>query len=59
MTWTWRKSSHSAGGGECVEIGTSPDTSIIAIRDSKQGDASPVLRFTPAHLATFMRAAKS
>lgn len=37
----WRKSSYSANGGSCVEVGW-PDTSV-AVRDSKS--TSPTLAF--------------
>ncbi|WP_119727876.1 DUF397 domain-containing protein [Thermomonospora amylolytica] len=32
----WRKSSHSNGGGECVEVAAA--RSVVAIRDSKSPD---------------------
>lgn len=42
----WRTSSHSSGnGGECVEV-ASPK-GAVAVRDTKQNDAGPVLRFAP------------
>lgn len=41
----WRKSSYSgANGGGCVEAGNRRDG--VMIRDSKLGDASPVLAFS-------------
>ena len=41
----WRKSSYSgANGGQCIEVGTAPDT--ILVRDSKDA-GSGVLTFTP------------
>jgi hypothetical protein len=43
----WRKSSYSSdNGGECVEV-ASP-AGAVAVRDTNQSDAGPVLRFTPA-----------
>jgi hypothetical protein len=43
----WRKSSYSSGnGGECVEV-ASPG-GALAVRDTKQNGAGPVLRFTAA-----------
>ena len=43
----WRKSSYSGnGGGNCVEVGTAAQA--IAIRDTKQDGAGPVLRFSLA-----------
>src|SRR5580700_8127065 len=42
----WRKSSYSGnGGGECVEIGASPDAVLVRDTTDRTG---PVLRFTPA-----------
>lgn len=43
----WRKSSYSGnGGGNCVEVGAAPQS--IAVRDTKQDGAGPVLRFPPS-----------
>lgn len=39
----WAKSSHSFSNGNCVEVRGS-----IAVRDSKLGEQSPVLKFSPA-----------
>ncbi len=33
-TWTWRKSSRSAGNGACVEVAR-PAASVVGVRDSK------------------------
>jgi hypothetical protein len=42
----WRKSSYSgSGGSDCVTVGQA--ATAIVVRDSKQGDRSPVLAFTP------------
>jgi hypothetical protein len=38
---TWRKSSYSGGGENCVEVGQAGSTR--AIRDTKLGAASPVI----------------
>jgi hypothetical protein len=44
---TWRTSSYSSGnGGECVEVASPEGT--VAVRDTKQEGAGPVLRFAPA-----------
>ncbi len=48
----WIKSSRSATQNECVELARTGN--IVGIRDSKKGDASPILTFTPANLATFI-----
>ncbi|MFI2429265.1 DUF397 domain-containing protein [Streptomyces sp. NPDC018955] len=40
---TWIKSSYSgSGGGDCVEVATSP--SVVYVRDSKAVGGGPVLR---------------
>ena len=41
----WKKSSRSAGQGECVEVATNL-TGIVAVRDSKDKEG-PALVFTP------------
>jgi hypothetical protein len=47
MDMNGRTSSHSSGnGGECVEV-ASP-AGAVAVRDTKQNETGPVLRFTPA-----------
>lgn len=55
----WRKSSRSGGnGGNCVEVAKNlPGAALI--RDSKLGDASPVLVLSSAQLATFVATIKS
>jgi hypothetical protein len=52
---TWRKSSYS-DNGECVELADMGDN--IGLRDSKDS-GGPVLHFTRAELAAFLRGAKS
>jgi hypothetical protein len=43
----WQKSTYSSNGGaSCIEVGQA--ARIIAVRDTKQDGAGPVLRFTPA-----------
>ncbi|MFD4533840.1 DUF397 domain-containing protein [Kitasatospora sp. NPDC058397] len=47
MATTWRKSSYSGGGGECIEIADG-FSGVQPVRDSKDPDG-PVLCFpTPA-----------
>lgn len=43
----WRKSTHSNGQAECVEVAAVPGDGM-ALRDSKLGGRSPVLRFSHA-----------
>lgn len=38
----WRKSRHSGGEANCVEVASSPDA--VGVRDSKRGPYGPVLR---------------
>ncbi|MFF2196808.1 DUF397 domain-containing protein [Streptomyces sp. NPDC058157] len=60
MTTTprWRKSSYSNNGGNCVEVALNlPRT--VPVRDSKAGDAGPVLTFGEAAFATFLGALRT
>lgn len=52
----WRKSSRSQGGGQCVEARlaeTGPQ-----VRDSKLGDASPILSLSRNDFAGLLRAVR-
>jgi hypothetical protein len=49
----WAKSSHSDANDNCVEVAPLPDGGML-VRDSKLGDASPVLRFTAAEWRAFV-----
>lgn len=53
----WRKSSRSNGGGNCVEVALHGRGSS-AVRDSKLGQASPVLPFTADSWASFLQDVK-
>lgn len=49
----WRKSSHSGGnGGDCVEVASLGHRA--GVRDSKLGDASPVLRVPAGSLVALL-----
>ncbi|GAA0434043.1 hypothetical protein Acor_08370 [Acrocarpospora corrugata] len=58
----WRKSSHSSGGDNCVEVATAGNPGgsdpVIGVRDSKQHGRGPVLEFTPAEWRAFVNAVK-
>ncbi len=50
--YSWRKSSYSTNGAECVEVGLGPEARGVVVRDSKDR-LGPVLRFTPGAWRTF------
>ncbi|CUU60784.1 protein of unknown function (DUF397) [Parafrankia irregularis] len=52
----WRKSSHSGGNGQCVEVAFL-DAGNVAVRDSKNQNG-PVLIFTPSEWDAFIGGAK-
>lgn len=52
----WRKSSRSTNTNSCVEVAQAPG--VAAVRDSKKGNASPVLVFAPAAFAAFIDTVK-
>ena len=58
-TLRWRKATASNGnGGACVEVADLPDGGR-AVRDSKLGATSPVLRFTAAEWTAFLTGARA
>ncbi|MEV0053424.1 DUF397 domain-containing protein [Saccharopolyspora shandongensis] len=52
----WRKSSRSAQGSECVEVGATAE--FAAIRDSKN-PAGPALLIAPGTFAAMLQAVKA
>lgn len=54
----WRKSSYSQGQNTCVEI-TDTVPGRVGIRDSKLGDASPILTVTTAEWHALLTAVRT
>jgi hypothetical protein len=54
----WVKSSYSASNGACVEA-MGLENGGVAVRDTKLGEGSPVLRFTAAEWDAFLKGAKA
>ena len=54
----WRKASFSGPQGTCVELADlGPD--VVGVRDSKHGDASPVLSFSRDEVSAFIAGVKA
>jgi Domain of unknown function (DUF397) len=54
-TAQWRKSSYTAGSGNCVEVAAVPGALATAVRDSKNTHL-PALRVANTAWATFVQA---
>jgi hypothetical protein len=52
LSRNWKKSTRSGSQGDCVEIRLSDEA--VQVRDSKLGDASPVLDLDPAAYAVLL-----
>lgn len=55
MSTTWRKSSYSSNGSDCVEVAFAGDG--VATRDSK-APAGPTLTFSAARWSSFLAEVK-
>jgi hypothetical protein len=53
----WFTSSYSSGSAQCVEVAFLPGHRLV--RDSKLGDASPVLAVSPVEWSTFTAVVKT
>lgn len=52
LSRNWKKSSRSGSQGNCVELRLS--NGAVQVRDSKLGDASPILNLDPSAYATLI-----
>ncbi|MGH9210921.1 MAG: DUF397 domain-containing protein [Acidimicrobiales bacterium] len=57
VTGGWRRPLRCGDSGACFEF--APSTLGVTVRDSKLGDASPVLHFTPAEMKAMLDAARA
>jgi Domain of unknown function (DUF397) len=48
----WRVASYTGGQGNCVEVGRS--ATAVAVRDTKDRERGPVLRFDPSAWQAFI-----
>jgi len=53
----WRVATYTGGQGNCVEVGRS--ATMIAVRDTKNGQDGPMVWLTLAEWRAFMRRIKS
>lgn len=55
----WRKSSRSgaSGGGNCIEVGTPADASVVAVRDTKDRQGG-TLAVSPEAFRAFVATVK-
>ena len=53
----WRVATYTGGQGNCVEVGSS--ATAVAVRDTKDREGGPVLRFPPAVWQVFTEHLKS
>ena len=53
----WRVATYTGGQGNCVEVGKS--ATAVAVRDTKDSESGPVLRFDPSVWQTFTKRLKA
>jgi hypothetical protein len=53
----WRVATYTGGQGNCVEVGRS--ATIVAVRDTKDREDGPVLRFDPSAWRAFTERLKA
>ena len=53
----WRVATYTGGQGNCVEVGQS--AAVVAVRDTKDGESGPVLRFDPSVWQAFTERLKA
>lgn len=52
----WRVATYTGGQGNCVEVGSS--VAVVAVRDTKDRESGPVLRFDCSVWRAFTRQLK-
>ena len=53
----WRVATYTGGQGNCVEVGRS--ATVVAVRDTKDSESGPVLRFDPSVWQAFTERLKT
>ena len=53
----WRVATYTGGQGNCVEVGRS--AAVVAVRDTKDRESGPVLRFDPSAWQVFTERLKA
>jgi hypothetical protein len=53
----WRVATYTGGQGNCVEVGRS--AAVVAVRDTKDRESGPALRFDPSVWQAFTERLKA
>lgn len=56
---SWRKSTYSGGGDNCLEVSDNHPAALIPVRDSKTAPHGPKLTFRPEAWSAFVRGIKN